>query len=114
VIDPDHAEGRVNPEQLYVCPAEPVRLGAVPVEEVAGVGPDARPGARLEAGAGIAVGGEGKEGLAPADRAVSGRSWRGFSDMGTPCPETFIASETSFITRDRGSFGGYDGFGDGG
>ena len=75
----------MHPEQLHRRPAE--RGGLIPVllNEVEGVGPDASPCARLEARAGIAVGGEGEESLAPDLRALCRSFWCGPLCIRTPC-----------------------------
>jgi hypothetical protein len=64
-VDPDDAERGMHAEQLFRRPPEPVRLGAVPLDEVECVAPDASPCVRPEAGTRVAVGGEAKESLAP-------------------------------------------------
>jgi hypothetical protein len=76
MVDADDADHGMHPEQLIRRPTEAVRFGAMPVNEVEGVSPNANPSVSSEPGAGIAVGREAEEGLAPALR--SGRQSRSF------------------------------------
>jgi hypothetical protein len=55
----------MHAEQLFRRPPEPVRLGAVPLDEVECVAPGARPCVGPEAGTWVVVGQEGEGGIAP-------------------------------------------------
>ena len=61
----------MHAEQLFRRPPEPVRLGAMPVDEGEGVGVNASPCVGPEAGARLAVGGEREEGIAPGMGTIS-------------------------------------------